>query len=269
MFNSQGEDFMMKQTRWTRWMLGIVALMVLALGTAAVYPQVSEAAPITGALAFPGRGGPDGDHDELLAEALGISVEELQAAQEEAAAAAVEQAVAEGLITQEQADRLQERGLGRFPGLGRIGGDSAIDLQALLAEALGISVEELQAAQESVRATVLAQAVEDGRITQEQADLMQAREAIQSYLAERMQSAYADAVQQALDDGAITQEQADALLSNQPSFMGRNGFGGHGGFHGRGGRGDFPGNFPGDFRSQPDGSTSQSNSGRIVPASNL
>ena len=51
-------------------------------------------------------------------------------------------------------------------------GFGASDMQALLAEALGISVEELEAAQQAAFEAAIAAAVDEGRITQEQADQM-------------------------------------------------------------------------------------------------
>jgi hypothetical protein len=123
--------------------------------------------------------------------------------------------------------------------------------QAYLAETLGITVEELQAAQEEAHAAMVAQAVEDGVITQEQADLMAARQAFRTYMADADAQSAADALAAAVEAGAITQEQAD-LLSAQMSQGGRGGmFGGmmergmrmfgdrEGGMFNRGGRGDF------------------------------
>jgi hypothetical protein len=225
------------KTKWTRWIVGTIAVLTLALGMVAVYPQVSEAAADTPATEQ-GRGWGErrGGNDELLAEALGITVEELQSAQEAAVAAGIDQALAEGLITEAQAEMLQERGVRglrggmRPPFFGNA--DSTIDPHALLAEALGITVEELEAAQESARAAALAQAVEEGRITQEQADQMMAHQALRPYLQERMQTAFTDAVEQALEEGVITQEQADQLLEEGAARR----FGKPGGMHGMGGR---------------------------------
>lgn len=196
--------------------------------------------------------------ETLLAEELGISVEELREAHETARAAVIEQAVADGLITQEQADQLLS-GEGMFHrGFGP--GFAGTNHEGYLAEALGISVEELRAARQAVQADKLAALVESGRLTQEQADLMIARQAVQSYiereaLAETMRSAYEAAVEQALADGVITQAQADQLLEG---YQGFNGFGGgHGfqggpprnGFHHRGpaGPGFFHGGMPQGF----------------------
>ena len=124
--------------------------------------------------------------------------------------------------------------------------------QTYLAEALGITVEELQAAQEEAHAAMIAQAVEDGEITQEQADLMAAGQAFRAYMADADAQSAADALAAAVEAGAITQEQAD-LLTAQMGQGGRGGmFGGmmergmrmfgdrEGGMFNRGGgRGDF------------------------------
>ena len=141
------------------------------------------------------RGGAKGqiDHEALLAEALGITVEELQAAHEAAREAAIQQALDQGLITQEQADQLlngerngpRGRGWGHGGPRGKhgpFGAPSNIDKEALLAEALGITVEELQAAHEAAREAGIQQALDEGLITQEEADLMAAHHALKDYL---------------------------------------------------------------------------------------
>jgi hypothetical protein len=99
-------------------------------------------------------------------------------------------------------------------------GDMMEQHQAYLAEALSITVEELQAAQEEAHAAMVAQAVEDGVITQEQADLMAARQAFRTYMADAEAQSAADALAAAVEAGAITQEQAD-LLTEQMSQGGR------------------------------------------------
>ena len=116
----------------------------------------------------------DIDYTALLADALGITVEELEQAYESAREAAIAQAVDEGLITQEQADRMLVWGGGvGFRGRGRMAGQAdTIDEATLLAEALGITTDELQAAREEANEAAIAQAVEEGLITQEQADEM-------------------------------------------------------------------------------------------------
>ncbi|MCA9925934.1 MAG: hypothetical protein KC421_26365 [Anaerolineales bacterium] len=191
-----------------------------------------------------------GKNEDLLAEELGVTVEELQAAYEEVRVALIEQAVADGLLTQEQADQLLSGTNGPVGGRGFMPhglASSDVDVEEMLADALGVSVDELQAAREAVNAARLEQMIEDGVITQEQVDLMQARQAVQDYLDidainDSIQTAYEAAIEQALADGVITQEQADQMSENIPSFNGfagpRGGHGFHGGphgFHGQGG----------------------------------
>ena len=135
----------------------------------------------------PGFPGDRGLENERLAEALGITVEELQKAQENAHQAALELAVEEGIITQDPADKILEGGfaLRRKPALGHRGNPEAgekIDFETLLADALGISVTELQTAREEARTAALNQAYEDGWITQKQIDLMKAQNALKDYI---------------------------------------------------------------------------------------
>jgi hypothetical protein len=93
-------------------------------------------------------------------------------------------------------------------------------------------------------------------LTQEQADLMAARQAVENHidyegLNAAVQEAYATAVQAALDAGEITPEQADQLLSEAATApgIGHFDFGGHGGPGGRGHGGHgghgVPGTMPG------------------------
>jgi hypothetical protein len=163
----------------------------------------------------PGRFGGSIDRQALLAEALGITVEELQAAQEEANRAAIQQAVDEELMTQEQADLM----------LSRMALRSYLDRDALVAEALGITVEELEAARTEGKPLMV---------------LMYELDLEPATVRTALQTAYEEAVQQAVTDGVITQEQADEILeSGGPGFGGpgrfRGGFGGPRWFGGFGG----------------------------------
>lgn len=131
---------------------------------------------------FPGMGP---DQDTYLAQALGITVEELQTAYSAAQEKALEQAVEQGLLTQEQADAIKARGgfFGRgFKHGGLLGKDAQIDFEALLADALNITVEELQVARQQAYDAALADAVKNGDLTQEEADLMKARRALEAYI---------------------------------------------------------------------------------------
>jgi predicted DNA-binding protein (UPF0251 family) len=168
-----------------------------------------------------------------LAAELGITVEELEAAQEAALGTVLQQLVDEGQITQAQADSI-------LAGEGLRGIMQSIFTpemaQAAVAEALGISVEELEAAQ-----------AEGQRLHELAVELGVDPATIGTAVAE----ARAEAIQAAVEDGTITQAQADQLLNQN-----RPGFGGHRG-PGRGGPGRFPGGpggqfGPGGFDNSPD-----------------
>lgn len=181
------------------------------------------------AMARAGRDGRGGYTSEELAAALGITVDELTQAQTEARAAALAQAVEDGLLTQAQADEIASNGAA-FPVGARWRGwlsDQGLDFDAFLAEALGISTEELAAARSEALDAHLAGLVTDGTLTQDQADLIQARRALatsESFQAS-LQSAYETALAQAVSDGTITQAQADLLLAKSAGY----GFGQHAG----------------------------------------
>jgi hypothetical protein len=204
----------------------ISIFLLAALGLAAVlgvaaYRVADAATPVTPVLGHGVAPGIDlkGDYDsESLAEALGISMDELNAAYQTAVEKAIDQALEAGLITQEQAEQLREHGTAFFSRRSKSWlRDSEIDFQALLAEALGISVEALEDAYQQAYQTRIDQAVADGRLTEAEAELILGRQALFSNDAFRssMQAAYEAAVQQAVENGVITQSQADQILSSQ------------------------------------------------------
>ena len=183
-------------------LLAIMAIVILAVGATAAFAQDwdlpfrpegaaqfgSEFGP-----QFHGRGGRGGfggqiDHQALLADALGISVETLADAQAAVKEIVLDEAVAAGLLTQEQADAIlagDRPGPMGHPGKGPrgfFGNALDVDPQALLADELGISEETLQEAQEAAKEAGLAQAVEEGWITADQADLIKARQALRDYI---------------------------------------------------------------------------------------
>ena len=224
--------------------LGVVAYRTASAQTPTPTTP-SVVAPVLRGFAHIGHGG--GYTSEDLAAALGISVDELSTAYQEATNAALDQAVQAGLITQAQADELATNGAA-FPFGGRWGGwlsQNGIDYDALLADALGITVDELQAAYAQAYNTRIDQAVADGNLTQEQADLMKGRYALYTNenFQSAMQSAFEAAVNQAVADGVITQAQADQILTSQSGmgFPGLRGFGGFGGPRGFGRRGGWDG----------------------------
>jgi hypothetical protein len=225
--------------------LGAVALFgAFAYGTARVAKTVLAAPSQNVPMLNASKGIGDGGTQEDLANALGITVDELTAARQKANEAAIDQALADGLITQAQADQLKTKE-NAFPFAGRWDGwlsQNGIDYEALLADALGITPEKLQEAKNQAFQANIDQAVTDGKLTQEQADLMKGQQALYSNDAFRtaMQSAFETAVKAAVSSGVITQAQADAILQNAG-----NGFGGMRGFEGPGGPGGFGPDFGG------------------------
>jgi lambda repressor-like predicted transcriptional regulator len=159
------------------------------------------------------RGGPGGffggniDRQTLLADALGITVDELDAAVEKADLAGVQQALADGWLGQNQADLMTAQ----------IKLRNYMDHNAMLAEALGVTAEELQAARA------------DG---QSMRTLLDEKGLDSADVATAMQTAFQEQLDKAVADGVITQAQAD-LLQNQGGMFGRGfGKGGPGGFGG-------------------------------------
>jgi hypothetical protein len=134
----------------------------------------------------------DFDYDAFVADELGVTVEDLQDARQAAQEAALEQAVVEGKITEEQADLIQAgQALRQY-----------IDPQEILSNALGIDAADIEAAREVGEPLhELFGDLEPGEIK------------------EALQAAYEDAVQQAIDEGVITESQADLL--QEKGFPGR------------------------------------------------
>ncbi len=232
-------------------LLGVAAYQPVAAQATTPTPsapatQANPANPAAPLKDFGGKGGMRGGYNEQgLATALGIDLTKLQAAEKSAEADALKQAVAAGQITQAQADEITARG-GHFGDFGHFGA-SGIDYNALLAKALGISSDQLQAGYVKAYNTAIDSAVTNGNLTQAQADLAKGRYALEnnSKYQSSLQSAYQAAVKQAVTDGVITQAQADQLLKNAPTMgVGGPGFSGPGfggpGFGGPGGRGGGP-----------------------------
>ncbi len=222
-----------------------LAIAGIVAATSLAFPQPTSAqtntptAPTTTTTTAPGgrgeRKGLQGDtvsHDKYLADALGLTETDLQAAQTKAREAELKQAVTDGLITQAQADAMLSNTGGQRGVRVDLRGAN-LDHEKFLAEALGITAEKLQAAQDTAAKAELAQAVTDGRMTQAQADQITAERALQTYIADK--GLFKSAVDSAVQAGVITQAQADTILAQTKvggfgfGGMGRGGHGGHGG----------------------------------------
>jgi hypothetical protein len=103
------------------------------------------------------------------------------------------------------------------------------EMHAAIAEALGLSVEEFDAALDSGQ-TVW--------------QIAEAQGVSVETLQDAMQAAHADVLAQAVADGTLTQEQADAILSNIGTGFATGG--GRGVRSGSGMRGSYDGNCPWD-----------------------
>ena len=164
-----------------------------------------------------------GENIRDLAEAQGLSDEELSTLMQEARAAALDAALGDGVITQEEYDAIEARGFGRG---GKHGSEGNSELRSYMseaiAEALGMTVEELEASKE---------AGENFR------DIVEAQGLSDEELSTLMQEARSAALDAALEDGVITQEQLDEFESRDGGF-------GPGGRHGGRGNNDGTGERP-------------------------
>ena len=215
---------MFKGKGWKRGLVIAVVVLALTVGTA-------------GVVSAHGGGGWFGikglDRDALLAEELGITVEKLQAARQAASTRALDQALEQGLITQEQYDQMKLHSLVA----------PYLDRQTLLAEALGIEPATL-----------------DDKTLSEWMDEL---DLDQATLQTRLQAAVEAALERAVADGVITEEQATTLKDEGLPMFGRD-FGRGMGPMGHPGRGRFGGegcHCPGtDSDSDSDTGTLQNNS---------
>lgn len=148
------------------------------------------------------------DQEALLAGALNISTTELDTAKTAIFEARLAEEVSDGRITAEEA--ADKMAIHEFK--------EALDKDAILAEALGISTSELDQAR--ANNVTYDELLDSAGMTKDEA-----REA--------QEAAMAAAVQQAVDDGTLTEAQAEQILE----------YDGCGGRDGRGGRG---GRGPGD-----------------------
>ena len=196
------------------------------------------------------KGGPGGS-DEDLAAALGITIEELTTAEQKAFTSAVDAALKAEYITTSQAETLKA-GTANFRNLYRYLSETEraeFDQDVYLAEALGITEEELKAGYDAMEQARIDQLVADGVLTQEQADLQAAYQALRgsTTFAATMKQAMTDAINAEVKAGTLSQAQADLLIANldetpmgfgigMHEMRGMEGAGGMGEHRGPGGR---------------------------------
>lgn len=201
---------MFKTKKWTL-VSAVAGAAVFTLAIAGVWmfggPTVVSAAEGIASTVLEHRGGPGGwfkggdvDHEQLLADELGVTVEELEAARESVQESALAHAIEEGRITQEEVDEMQARkalqeSLKPY-----------IDRDTLMAEALGMTLEDLQVALDAGTSM---------------SDLLSEQGLDQATYRENMTAAHEAALAQAVEDGVITQEQADEMPSGPQGSRGR------------------------------------------------
>lgn len=138
--------------------------------------------------------------EALIANALDITEEELDAASKKALDSALNQAVADGELTQTQADDLKADEYAYF----MLPHFAALEnINQYLAEALDISQTELETALDGA----IQKATDDGLITQAQANDMLLNKLIEA----RMDEAYQKALDEAVGLGLVTQAQVDEM----------------------------------------------------------
>ena len=196
--------------RMMRWGLGVVGLAAAGVIAAAALGVGGGASAQTAPGDEPNRGE---RYRQLLAEELGITVEELTEAQTAARHRLIDEALAAGDIAEEQAEQLKslEAGEGhfRFRLVGHAAGrvhNALISVFEAAADVAGLPVEELReriAGGESLVDIANTQGIDEATL---KSDLV---------------SALTDKINQAVADGDIEQEMADRLLENLDAMVDR------------------------------------------------
>jgi hypothetical protein len=173
----------------------------------------------------------EGKRLETIAEEQGVDIQTVLDARKAALEEALAQAVTDGVITQDQADWMlqhmdERRGPAELEGIDPAFFEGLRSAEhAALAEALGMTVDELEAA------------IADGQHPQA---LIEAAGLDPQTVGDAVRAARDEYISAAVADGTITQEQADFLLTAPP---GGRGPGGHRG-PGMGGPGGMGGPLP-------------------------
>lgn len=187
------------------WKIAAIVAMVAILGAATVGVVAYAQEATTGSSSILDLGQ---RAKEAIAEALGISVEKYEETVTAAQKQVLDDAVAAGEITQDQADRMQDRldRTGGFGGMGRmgrgLGGESL--LLTVAAEKLGMTEDELRTSLRDGK-TIAGLAEERGVDTQV---------ITESYLAQ-----WKEKLDAQVADGTLTQEEADAKLAEKTEAL--------------------------------------------------
>lgn len=149
----------------------------------------------------------DGQTMPEIADAQGVSMDEVQTAVQTALNEAIDHAVAAGDMTEEQAERMRER-MSMQAFMRTLHQET---VQPTTAETLGLTIEELQEARQSGQ-TLL--------------EIAEAQNVSLDVVRDAVEAAVTEAVTQAVADGVITQEQADHILEGSRFGAGQTPHGG-------------------------------------------
>lgn len=268
------------------WKVGLAAAIMLAIaGTVTGIVAAQTAGPTPDTPTAEDQSTPDGDsvtatpkssdsdasdgksdrrdaYLDALADNLGVSRDELDQALKGTALDMVDKAVADGKLTQDEADTIKERiNSGDFPGMGPgFGFGHGFEKGFGKGVHVGVKVDDL-ADFLGIDVATLHQNLQDG---QSLAQIAEANGKTRDELKAHMTANAKERLEQAVADGDMTQDEADAKLQNindmLDSLIDQSGplFRGGRGFHHRDGAGPFGGydDDGGDGSSTPDTETS-------------
>jgi polyhydroxyalkanoate synthesis regulator phasin len=196
-----------------KWGLAALAILVLAgvigFGVLASSGRASADDTAT-ATPTPGAKGPGRErYEELLAQKLGITAQQLQTAQKATLDQLIDEAVAAGRLTPDQAAKLKSRDLNGKPGLhlGQLKGrvKTAVgDVLDAAAKTIGISKDDLKSNLKQGKS-----------LTQIAADHKVSRDQLKSGITTEIQGQ----IQAGVASGKLTQQQADKLSAGLSSHL--------------------------------------------------
>lgn len=191
--------------KWMKWGLGAgAALLAGGALTFAVLAIGGTASAQEG----PGSNGPR--FLELLAQKLGVSVDQLKAAGTDARNQLVDELLATGTITQAQADKIKSADIGAGFGfhMGGRGGPGAFGVRGVK---LAVDVAQITADLSKISVDVVKQELQQGKsFAQIAAEHGSSRDALKSAVI----AAHTKALQDRVNSGEITQAQADQIAQN-------------------------------------------------------
>ena len=184
----------MKTVKWGLGALGLAAVAGIIVVSAGVLGGVAQAQVPPGE----DKGALHAAYEEKLAQKLGVTVEQLQAAQKSARDEMIDEAVAAGRITAEQGEKLKSGEPGDMRHARGGGIKNAVgNIFETAASLLGLSNEEVHAG------------LQEGKSLNDLAT----DQGVGNFEAQLVAKLTAD-IQAKVADGSITQEQADRLMEN-------------------------------------------------------